>query len=58
MNSANFIVLTDSDGAPMRLYWDGALPGRLVAEPGGASWPLPEDIRVRLEEYGLSFKPE
>lgn len=57
MNSANFVVLTDSDGASMRLYWDGTLPGRLVAETG-LSWPLPDDLRIELEEYGLSFVPE
>ncbi len=58
MNSANFVVLIDSDGAPIRLYWDGTLPGRLVSEPGNRSWPLPDDIRIQLEAYGLTFEPE
>ncbi|NHB83846.1 hypothetical protein G7085_01800 [Tessaracoccus sp. HDW20] len=58
MNSANFVVLTDSDGAVTRLYWDGTLPGRLVQEGSGASRPLPDHIRIALEEYGLSFVPE
>lgn len=58
MNSANFLVLTDSTGASMRLHWDGTLPGRLVSEPGDLAWDLPEDIRVQLEAYGLNFEPE
>ena len=50
------LFLRDADGELARLYWDYQKPPRL--SDGERFWPIPDDIRAELEQYGFDFTIE
>ena len=47
------VLLLDSTGRAINLYWDAQSPPSLVGH--GRSWRLPDDVVAELENYGFTF---
>ena len=55
-NTANELMLQDSDGNLSPLWWNGELPVVLVDEGSKRAWTVPDDVVEELRTYGLEFQ--